>query len=204
MNEVELHTARAEAVMAQATAAMNLLLDGPNSRNRHFAIAVRTTLNDLLPKLAQHMQNLTEAALDTGTMSQGAEDGTNAERAQALEDLTDRYDKHMNAHFRNDEEFTAQSVSFILAIHPITVNAAVRNLHSETIAREPQDPIRLAYEQAIRETAEEIPDQRIALEKLGNDPHAQNPRAKAARDEALRALDDNERIIGAMPRPESS
>ena len=65
-HEIEYATAQVEAVMAKSEAAITILLDRPDGRNRHVAKAVQLILDDNMGPLARRMMQLDEA-VDTST-----------------------------------------------------------------------------------------------------------------------------------------
>lgn len=194
--DIELATARAEAVMARASAVMRMLLDGPNSRNSHFAQAVQTILDGEVPKLRASMDELADAVLNHyPDPSQRPVSEANQRRTAELEQLTARYEVHMTTHVSAKESFTTQSVVFTMLAYAIGTAQAIQELHAETLGREPDDVTSQAYRQAIIEIHQEIPGRREAVAKLVDDECYRNSRIRAMHQQATRAIERSEALL---------
>ena len=192
-HEIEYATAQVEAVMAKAEAAITILLDSPDGRNRHVAKAVQLILDDNMGPLARRMMQL-EEAVDTHHPNPEEREVPDSQPmfANQLVELTMRYDQHMSRRFPRELRCTAQSVFYVLTIAPVMTNQAVHRLNAEVITREPRDPVRTGYLAALLEVAEELPNPQDALERLGEE--ARNDRMRRFLRQAQDTALDTERI----------
>ena len=193
--EIEYATAHVEAVMAKAQAAMEILLDGPDSRNSHVARAVQLILDDHIGPLEHRMKELEEAVLKHHQNPENRQVPESQPMfADRIQELTRRYDRHMTTRFPKDMKHTEQSVFYTLTITPVVINRALQHLNAEIITREPGDQGRLGYISALKEVAAEIPRQKEVLALCQNRDQARNDRQRRFLKQAQAAAEDNERL----------
>ena len=173
--QMELATARVEAIMAVSEAAMMILLDGPDRRNAHVAMAVKLILDDQVPALERRMEMLEAAVLEHHPTPETREVPESQPKfADRVTTLTERYERHMASHFPRKMKNTADSVYYTLTLMPVVINRAMNHLNAEVITRDEEDPTRRGYLEAMLELSRIIPveKQEKALElsrKLGDE-----------------------------------
>ena len=193
---IEYATAHVEAVMAKAQAAMEILLDGPDRRNSHVALAVQLILDDQMDPLENLMTKLEETVLKHHPDPYNREvPDSQPMFADKIEKMTLRYDDHMASHFPKGMKHTAQSVFYTLTIVPVVINRALHHLNAEVITRDPSDQGRRAYISALKELAEEIPDQAKTLALCRERGEAKDDRQRRFLTQAEAAVQDTEHLV---------
>ena len=206
MYEIELATAQLESTMATSKAAMLLLLDHPDTGNRHLAKAIKTILDDNVPIMERQMEQLEHTVRqEYQNPADRPVSEANAARVDELVALTHRYERHMNALVNPLQQFSETSIQFAMLAYPITKARAIEFLNGEALTRDDADEARQAYRQAMRETAAENNMHRDAIEKLQQSNDIQLEPARVMLQQSLHALDTIDRIIPPedrlMPTP---
>ena len=195
--EVQLATARVEAVMAKAASTMALFLDGPDSLNSHVAKAVKTILDDHMLPLQNRMEELSSAVEDhyPDPTTRPDPPDSHAMFADRVAGLTDRYDSHMNRHHLDQQKYSASSVFYSMTITAVVTNAAIRALSGEVMSRDAHDPTARAYRTALLETAAEIPHRAQIIKNVSDDNEANNDRMRRHLRLAQEAEADTLRLV---------
>ena len=203
--EMEYATARMEAIMARIKTAIAMLLDGPDGRNSHVARAVTLIVDDEVEALRNRAVERTEAILrheggewDEETMVYSTE------ISSRVNEVTERYRRHMSSRFPRDLKDTPSSAFYIMTIAPFTVNRALQQLNAETITREPDNPARRAYRDALLEVAAEVPGQKQVLEQLRERGEDNDSRKRRFMNQAWTATLDSERIAALHQQGEQN
>ena len=195
--EIELATARVEAIMAKAQAAMEILLDGPDRGNVHVAKAVKLILDDHMGPLQGRMEELEETVKRFYPNPEERDIPESQDIfGQKVEELTEQYERHMKATFPETYEqlnMTEDSVFYTLMITPVAVNRAILHLNGEIVARDPGDPVRMGYRDALLEMEMEIPEQRQVVTESQDRGAANNDRKRRFLEMAQDALTSTER-----------
>ena len=178
--EIQLAAARVEAVLAKTIKALELLLNGPDSLNSHFARAVKTIVVDHSLPLQNRLREL-HAALrnqypDPDTRPQPP--GSHAMLAEQVAGLTARYETHLRSHNFNLQRHSAPSVFYTITITSVITNAATRALNGEILSRDANDPTARAYRAALLQTAAEIPHRAEVVQKITDEGDATTDRMK--------------------------
>ena len=125
--EMEYATARMEAIMTRIKTAMATLLDGPDGRNSHVARAVALIVDDEVEALRNRAVERTEAIMrHEGGESDEETMVYSTEISNRVNELTERYRRHMSSRFPRDLKDTPSSAFYILTIAPFTVNRALQ------------------------------------------------------------------------------
>ena len=196
MYDIEYATAQHEANMARLEATILLLPDSDQPRNRHLAKAVDSHVDDITIDLTNSIEALTVAVQrHYAHPADRPVPESNAQRAEYIAGLHERYVNHMNATFDKDFKFTGTSVYYTLMIEPITIKHAVKLLQTEVITREPGDDTRRAYRDALLATANHIPQTGPGLERLLQDEEVtENSALEAMRSRASQAFEETTAI----------
>ena len=194
--EIQLANALLEAVMAKAMRAMEILLDGPDGGNAHVARAVQLILDEHAGPLQHRLQQLEAVIARHNPAKRDWQTPQSQLRfAERLTQVTRRYQEHMTSHFPGDLEHTGESVQYTLMILPIVINHAVSYLNSEIITREPDDPIRTAHIEAIRQIAPELRGTGVILDVIDQQGDANDDRKRRFLRDAEAALNNAQRIL---------
>ena len=194
--EIQLANALLETVMAKAMRAMEILLDGPDGGNAHVARAVQLILDEHAAPLQHRLQQIeatisrhNPAPMDWQTPQ------SQLQLAERLTQVTHRYQEHMTSHFPADLEHTGESVQYTLMIMPMVINHAVSYLNSEIITREPDDLIRTAHIEAIRQIAPELHGTGVILNVIHQQRDTNDDRKRRFLRDAQAALNNAQRIL---------
>ena len=193
--DIELASARQEAVMARINSIMSMLLDGNDSQNRHTASAADIMLDENFNQLGK-CRNLLVQEAETyydSINSHPIRDST-VRLTNELNEISSRYLDHMTRTFSQEVAPTQESCTLILTMTPMANLAACQHLHSEMMLLEPGEVARQAYRDALKETACYIPSIGVIRRKtrklFRTDHH------RRLQKQAVQALDEIERLAG--------
>ena len=164
--DLEHATAHHDAILARCNAAVSALLDSATPRNAHLAVAVRMMMDDDALRMTRAIQAVERTALaHYGDLEAVPFSEANKRRADETAASWERYEHHMKANFTGDEPATDRSVMLVLLLFPAVNLAAVQSLHAEVMLRPDDDDAHAAYRDVMIEVADQIPNQREALQR---------------------------------------
>ena len=195
--QIQYATARVEAIMALAEAAMMVLLDGPDGRNAHVARAVKMILDDQTGPLKHRLKLLDEAVEQHDPDPDHYQVPESQPKfAERLQEITERYEQH-TGRFPRNMKHTPDSVFYTWSILPLVINRALNHLNAEVMTRETQDPTRRGYRDAMLELASiiTVKDQRKVLDISQKRGDPNSDRKKRFMKQAWAAVQDSERPV---------
>ena len=206
LREIEYAAAHVNAALAIGEAAIEMLLEGPDSHDPDVARAAKLVLNTQ-GKLLQHwMQTLKATLLRHHQNHENMElPPSHLSYAFRADEATKDYENHMTTMFPEicDERqpHTTDSAFYTFTIAMIATNRAVRRLAGEIASQEKGSPERLAYTEALLEIGTKAdvkhpPAQNDALYNLAQmgDCDMDNERKKRFLKRAQDAADDTETL----------
>ena len=202
LREITYASAYVNATLAISEAAIEVLLEGPDSHDPDVARAAKQVLDAQTKPLERWMEKLGDMVLRHHPNPENMETPpSHASYAMRIKEATENYENHMETRFpeilsENKPPHTTDSAFYTFAIAMIATNRAVRRLAWEIASREKGSPGRLAYTEALMEIGtkadmKQSPWQDEALSSLTS----MNDRKKRFLERAIAATEDTQTIM---------